>query len=117
MGNLATMLILSDLIIWHFMCYSLIVSCTGILSQIRTKLRDWAIWLARAGCYSQAALYSNDSKTLYTFTTDWFDEKSLSSALSPNNGQGINVVYSGVVNAVVVVGEWIANSRNLQMSL
>ena len=28
MGNLATMLILSDLIIWHFMCYSLIVSCT-----------------------------------------------------------------------------------------
>ena len=35
------------------------------LSQIRTKLRDWAVWLARAGCYSQAALSSNDSKTLY----------------------------------------------------
>ena len=33
---------------------------TGISSQIRTKLRDWA----RAGCYSQAALPSNDSKTL-----------------------------------------------------
>ena len=29
---------------------------TGISSQIRTKLRDWAIWQARAGCYSQAAL-------------------------------------------------------------
>ena len=40
-------------------------SCTGISSQIRTKLRDWAIWQARAGCYSQAALSSNDSKTLY----------------------------------------------------
>ena len=37
---------------------------TGILSQIRTKLRDWAVWQARAGCYSQAALSSNDSKTL-----------------------------------------------------
>ena len=34
--------------------------------QIMTKLRDWAIWQARAGCYSQAALSSNDSKTLYT---------------------------------------------------
>ena len=32
---------------------------------MRTKLRDWAIWQARAGCYSQAALSSNDSKTLY----------------------------------------------------
>ena len=27
--------------------------------QIGTKLRDWAIWLAQAGCYSQAALSSN----------------------------------------------------------
>ena len=38
---------------------------TGISSQIRTKLRDWAIGQARAGCYSQAAMSSNDSKTLY----------------------------------------------------
>ena len=37
---------------------------TGISSQIRTKLCDWAIWQARACCYSQAALSSNDSKTL-----------------------------------------------------
>ena len=37
---------------------------TGISSQIRTKLRDWAVWQARAGCYSQAATSSNDSKTL-----------------------------------------------------
>ena len=41
-------------------------SFTGILSQIRTKLCDWAVWQAKAGCYSQAALSSNDSKTLYT---------------------------------------------------
>ena len=41
--------------------------CTGISSQIMTKLRDLAIWQARAGCYSQTALSSNDSKTLYTF--------------------------------------------------
>ena len=38
---------------------------TGISSQIGTKLRDWAVWQARAGCYSMAALSSNDSKTLY----------------------------------------------------
>ena len=25
---------------------------TGISSQIRTKLRDWAVWQVRAGCYS-----------------------------------------------------------------
>ena len=37
---------------------------TGFLSEIRTKLRDWAIWQAWAGCYSQAALSSNDSMTL-----------------------------------------------------
>ena len=29
---------------------------TGILSEIRTKLRDWAVRQARADCYSQAAL-------------------------------------------------------------
>ena len=28
------------------------------------KLRDWAAWQTWAGCYSQAALSSNDSKTL-----------------------------------------------------
>ena len=37
---------------------------TGISSQMRTKLRDWAVGQARAGCFSQAALSSNDSKTL-----------------------------------------------------
>ena len=35
---------------------------TGILSEIRTKLRDWAIWQGRAGFYNQAAL---SSKRLY----------------------------------------------------
>ena len=39
--------------------------CTGYSSQMGTKLRDWAVGQAGAGCYSQAALYSNDSKTLY----------------------------------------------------
>ena len=28
-------------------------------------MRDWAVWQAKAGFYSQAALSSNDSKTLY----------------------------------------------------
>ena len=37
---------------------------TGISSEIRTKLRDRAVWQARAGCFSQAALSSNDSKML-----------------------------------------------------
>ena len=36
-----------------------------ISSQIRTKLRDWAVWQARASCYSQTAMSSNDSKMLY----------------------------------------------------
>ena len=40
--------------------------CTGFSSEIGTKLRDWAIGQAGAGCYSQAALSSNDSKTRYT---------------------------------------------------
>ena len=38
---------------------------TGFLSEIGTKLRDWAVGQAGAGCYSQAALSSNDSKTRY----------------------------------------------------
>ena len=41
---------------------------TGISSQKRTKLRDWAVWQARAGYYSQAALSSNDSKMLYAWS-------------------------------------------------
>ena len=35
------------------------------LSEIKSKLLEWSAWQARAGCYSQAALSSNDSKTLY----------------------------------------------------
>ena len=34
-------------------------------SQIRTKLRDWAVRQAKAGCYSRAAMSSKDSKTLH----------------------------------------------------
>ena len=36
------------------------------MSEIRTKLCDWAVGQAGAGCYSQAASSSNGSKTLYT---------------------------------------------------
>ena len=43
----------------------LILFClTGFLSEIRTKLRDWTVWQARALCDSQSAFFSNDSKTL-----------------------------------------------------
>ena len=38
---------------------------TGTSSEIRTKLRDWAVGQVGAGCYSWAALSSNDSETLY----------------------------------------------------
>ena len=38
--------------------------CTGFSSEIGTKLRDWAVGQAGAGCHSQAELSSNDSKTL-----------------------------------------------------
>ena len=47
--------------------------CTGISSEIRTKLRDWAVGKAQASCYSQAALSSNDSKTEKMACT-WFGE-------------------------------------------
>ena len=36
---------------------------TGILSHLGPKFRDWANRQAEAGCYSWAALSSNDSKT------------------------------------------------------
>ena len=45
--------------------YSAVGTLSEISSQIGTKLRDWAVWQARASCYSQAALFSNDSKTRY----------------------------------------------------
>ena len=32
---------------------------TGISSKIRTKLCDWAVWQARASCYTQAVLFIN----------------------------------------------------------
>ena len=54
---------------WQEMTSDRLKRPTGISSEIRTKLRDWAVWHARAGCYSQDALSSNDSKTLY-FQTD-----------------------------------------------
>ena len=37
---------------------------TGFLSEIGTKLRDWAVGQAGGSCYSQADLSSNGSKTL-----------------------------------------------------
>ena len=40
-------------------------------------MHDWAVWQARAGCYSQAALSSNDSSTLYF--TKWDQTPSASS--------------------------------------
>ena len=33
---------------------------TGFFSEIGTKLHDWAVGQAGAGCYSLAALSSND---------------------------------------------------------
>ena len=39
---------------------------TGFSSHSGTKLRDWAIRQAVAGCYSWAAMSSNDSKTRYS---------------------------------------------------
>ena len=38
---------------------------TGILSQLRAKLRDRAVRPVRAGCYFRAALSLTDSKTRY----------------------------------------------------
>ena len=41
------------------------IETTWFSSEIRTKLRDWAVGQAGGSCYSRAALSSNDSKTLY----------------------------------------------------
>ena len=43
----------------------MMIQCTGISSQMGTKLRDWAVRQAKAGCYSRAAMSSKDSKTLH----------------------------------------------------
>ena len=43
---------------------NVVFACTGISSEIRTKLRDWAVWQAWGDRYSQEAFSSNDSKTL-----------------------------------------------------
>ena len=42
-----------------------ILISTGILSQLRAKLRDRAVRPVRAGCYFRAALSLTDSKTRY----------------------------------------------------
>ena len=43
---------------------------TGFSSEIGTKLCDWAVRQARAGCYPPAALSTNDSETLYSLYSD-----------------------------------------------
>ena len=48
-----------------FISASVLECYTGFLSEIGTKLRDWADGQAGGSCYSWAALSSNDSKTLY----------------------------------------------------
>ena len=40
--------------------------CTGFSGHLRAKLRDRAVRLARAGCYSPVAVYSNGAKTRYS---------------------------------------------------
>ena len=52
-----------------------VILYTGFSSEIGTKLRESAVGQAGGSCYSQAALSSNDSKTLYI---------TASSILSPN---------------------------------
>ena len=41
------------------------VRTTGFLTQLRARLRDWAVGPVRADCYAWAALYFILSKTLY----------------------------------------------------
>ena len=64
-GYVHTCTALTLLQISILMCVLAPVRVAGIMNQISTKLRDWAVWQANAGCYSQAALSSIDSKTLY----------------------------------------------------
>ena len=49
-----------------------IIINTGISSQLRAKLRDWAVRPVRAGCYSRAALSLTDSKTRYVLFLVFF---------------------------------------------
>ena len=50
----------------QFCMDQILSNTTGFLSEIGTKLRDWAVGQAGGSCYSWAALSSNDSKTLYS---------------------------------------------------
>ena len=53
---------------WYSIKNLFLMYSTGISSELRTNLCDWAAWQARAGCYSQAAVSSYDSKTLYVYS-------------------------------------------------
>ena len=64
---------------------SLLRIFTGFSSEIGTKLRDWAVGQAGGSRYSQAALSSNDSKTLYL----WIRLASL----EPGGEKGITQPY------------------------
>ena len=82
---------------------------TGISSEIRTKLRDWAVWQARADCYSQAALSSNHSKTLYIIDPQFhfkpdFKFSFLSSDF-PFSVLEEEVVPGGLLHGVVLRGQ------------
>ena len=68
---------------------------TEISSQIGIKLRDWAVWQARAGRYSQAALSSNDSKTLYYYLPEC--EFVLDAVLELPRVRGLELVVGQVV--------------------
>ena len=52
-----------------------VIDYTGILSQLRAKLRDRAVRPVRAGCYFQAALSLTDSKTRYILVLREFQEE------------------------------------------
>ena len=51
-------------------CRTTSIHFTGFSSEIGTKLRELAVGQAGCSCYSRAALSSNDSKTLYSLSTN-----------------------------------------------
>ena len=71
--------------------------CTGFLSLLRAKLRDGAVWPVRGGCYTWAALASNDSKTRYIISEYHTSVPNRDPPLVPSwrtSRQGANIGYA-----------------------
>ena len=67
-----------------------------------TNLRDWVVWLVRAGCWSWAALSSNDSKTRYKhYIFSGSVQRHFTELSVPERSEGTEVMKTAIRAAIV----------------